>query len=572
MNRKKFVIVILILGLAVYFNATLNGFVWDDEELIVNNTLIHSIKNWQKFFFGGAFYSGGTGKLLGSYYKPLMTLAFSLLYSLFGAKPFFFHLLSLLIHITNSVLVYLLFEQLFGKLKKGFLAKSLSLFFLVHPIYSEVVLYASDMQDVFYFLFGMIGLLLTIKSKLINPRHLILVFLAFFLSLLSKETAILFIIAGFLYLFFFQKEKLKRYSFAAILSIGAYLFLRFAIASIPLTRYEIPPIAKAHFTQRLISIPKIIFYYLQTLVLPYNLAVNQHWVVQSINFKDFFLPFIFVFLFFAFFVFRIFSLVRTHKKTYLLYLFFFLWFTVSLFAHVQIFPLDVTVSGRWFYTPMVGLLGILGLELTHLNLLETKKSRKILTLVFFLFLTALSLRTFLRTFDFRSGLTLYSKDIFFSRQNYNLENNLGVELFRKGKINKAKLHFEKSVNLNPDWWTNWNNLGVIYEQEGKLDKAEEAYKKAVENGGYYLAYENLANLYFFKKKDIKAAKKFSKDALTTLPYNFRLWFILALAEYEMGNKSKALVAAKNAYLLNPNKNTFYVYSQLLKGKKLKLDY
>lgn len=555
-TKRQIITILIIAGFVVYSNSLLNGFVWDDEEQIVNNTLVHSLNNWPKFFFGGAFHSGGSGSLLGIYYKPLMTLSFSFLYSLFGPQPFFFHLLALLIHITNSVLVFFLFEYL------GLPAFILSLIFLVHPLYSEVVLYASNMQDALYFFFGLSAFLLALKPQL-NNRRGILISLLLLASMLSKETGILFAVLTGIYLLLFQKRKTAAFSLWALFSIGTYLFMRFALANIPFNKYEIAPIARISFGERLTNIPKIIVYYLQTLLFPHNLAPNQHWIITSINFKDFYLPLIISVLFLGLIFFPAFWLRQRKDKNFRLYLFFFIWFLFSLAIHLQIFPLDVTVSGRWFYLPMVGLLGMLGVGFHF---------KRMFVIAVLIAAALLSLRTIDRTFDWRNGLSLYSRDIKVSKDNFNLENNLGVELFRIGNYEEAERRFENSVKLAPHWWTNWNNLGAIEEHQGELDKAEESYKKAVDNGGYYLAYENLASLYLFKQKDIQKAREFSETSLKVLPYNPKLWFILALAEYQLGNRQEALSAARTAYQLNPDKNTFYVYSRLQQNQKLDLNF
>ncbi len=192
-SKLNIILIISLIGFFIFLPSLGNGFVWDDEEQIVNNTLIHSISNFPVFFSGGAFNSGGTGNLLGSYYKPLMTLSFSILYSLFGSTAFFFHLFSLTVHILSAIIIYLIFSYFFDK-NKSFI---LSLLFLIHPLYSEVIFYAANFQDVLFFFFGSLALLLTIYKK--NKQSLplcgkLLITLLLLCSLLSKETGIIFVI------------------------------------------------------------------------------------------------------------------------------------------------------------------------------------------------------------------------------------------------------------------------------------------------------------------------------------------------------------------------------------------
>lgn len=183
---------------------------------------------------------------------------------------------------------------------------------------------------------------------------------------------------------------------------------------------------------------------------------------------------------------------------------------LGLLPHMQFFPLDVTVSGRWFYSASLGLMGLLGVFIK-------KKWQNLLIIPIVCF----SFITFDRTYDFRNGFVLYSNDIKHDKNNFNLENNLGVEYFRLGNKNKACGHFQRSVDLNHIWWTNYNNLGVCKELVGELDEALVLYKTAIDNGQYYLAYENYAKI-LVKQGKVKEARNFIEESLKLLPENQEL--------------------------------------------------
>jgi tetratricopeptide (TPR) repeat protein len=82
--------------------------------------------------------------------------------------------------------------------------------------------------------------------------------------------------------------------------------------------------------------------------------------------------------------------------------------------------------------------------------------------------------------------------------------------------------------LAPYWWVNWNNLGAIYEREKNYKKAAEYYQKSVNNGQYYLAYENLAKILVFHSNDKKKTEEFLNEAINLFPKNENLWKIRAL--------------------------------------------
>src|SRR5690348_10152236 len=99
-------------GFTVYFYSLFNGFVGDDFDQLVNNPFVHSLANLPYFFLGGTF-NNGFVSLSGIYYKPLMTVLFSLLYTVFQVTPFFYHFTQLLFHLTNVILLYYLFKKFF---------------------------------------------------------------------------------------------------------------------------------------------------------------------------------------------------------------------------------------------------------------------------------------------------------------------------------------------------------------------------------------------------------------------------------------------------------------------------
>src|SRR5690349_8265942 len=110
-TTTKAITFIIIIGLLVYCNALFNGFVGDDNGQIVDNKLIHSLANLPLFFHGSTFYLQQVGQTAGVYYRPMLSTMFALIYALSGPNPFFFHLIQLLLHIVNCILIFLLFKK-----------------------------------------------------------------------------------------------------------------------------------------------------------------------------------------------------------------------------------------------------------------------------------------------------------------------------------------------------------------------------------------------------------------------------------------------------------------------------
>lgn len=218
MRVKTSVLILISLGLWVYFNSLFNNFIGDDYDQIIRNTAVHHIANIPKFFLGSTYESGGEDRLVGIYYRPIMLTIFSLVYSFFGEQPLYFHLFQVAIHIANAILVYIFLRQF---LKNG-VAFFASLIFLVHPINNETAVYVANLQDALFFFFGMLALVLTQQKRLsIKKYFLILLFLL--LSLFSKESGVLFLIIFLIYILIFNRKFLKPIYLSMPFIVAAYL-------------------------------------------------------------------------------------------------------------------------------------------------------------------------------------------------------------------------------------------------------------------------------------------------------------------------------------------------------------
>jgi len=245
-------LIIFILGFAAYFDGLRNQFIGDDNGQIVNNPVVHSITNIRLFFDGGTFYIGkGIAPLYGVYFRPLMTTVFSIIYTLFGAHSFYFHLAQMLLCIGSAIILYLLFKVFF----KPALALFLALIFLLHPVNSEVVFALSSMQDALFFFFGILGLYLLVHLK--STRSLLLVALCMLLSLFAKETGLLFIVMSILYLAWWDRKRLKYFAGSIVLPIALWLVLKIHAIGLLGTNPHNAPIDNLSLGGRLMTDPSI---------------------------------------------------------------------------------------------------------------------------------------------------------------------------------------------------------------------------------------------------------------------------------------------------------------------------
>ena len=102
-NKKKFflpIILIIILGFAVYGNSLNGQFIWDDEHLIENNP---NIKSWSYLprIFTEDIGAGG-GKEY-SFYRPLQMMTYMADYSLWRLNVKGYHLTNIILHILVAL-------------------------------------------------------------------------------------------------------------------------------------------------------------------------------------------------------------------------------------------------------------------------------------------------------------------------------------------------------------------------------------------------------------------------------------------------------------------------------------
>lgn len=505
--KKSFILI--SVGILLYSFSLFNGFVWDDE--LMNNPQL----------------SAAT-----AYFRPAMTVVNGTLFGVFGTQPFIFHLISVIFHIATAVLLFYLFKRFFKENNAFFL----SLIFLVHPALVEAVCFASALQEILFTFTGILALYIISRTKNSTLLTVFSAIILCFISLLMKETGIVFFVVLFCYLLFFHRKdtsEIQLYSALAVIVVFTYGMARLTSGSGFIQGVGLFPIMRVPLWVRFMNIPMIITYYIGTFFFPFHLGIAQHWVIRSMDIWHFWVPFGAVFVLFALGLYLLFPRRRESSRELPFkneinrldprlhggdtgkrqnnFFFFFLWFLLGLLPHLQLIPLNMTVAERWLYFPMIGMLGMIGSMLTKFEIINLKFKIAGIIIISLLFI-----RSFSRTLDWRNGLALYSSSIS-STSSFDLQNNMGVELFRIGKYAQAKPYFEASVRLAPYWWVNWNNLGAVYEYEKNIPKAKECYERAIQNGSYFLAYENLARILVMHGTDKKKAMEFVEKALRMFP-------------------------------------------------------
>lgn len=136
--------------LAAYWPARLNDFVqYDDQDYVTANSHVQQGLTWDGTLW--AFQTSHSAN-----WHPVTWLSHMLDCQLFGLRPAGHHLTNVLLHILNTVLLFLVLRQItFAPARSAFVAA----LFALHPLHVESVAWVSERKDLLSSLFGLLSLM-----------------------------------------------------------------------------------------------------------------------------------------------------------------------------------------------------------------------------------------------------------------------------------------------------------------------------------------------------------------------------------------------------------------------------
>ncbi|GAB4220353.1 MAG: hypothetical protein Kow001_01900 [Acidobacteriota bacterium] len=171
-------VLIALFGAILFANTLGHELLFDDVTLILQNPFVTSL-DWK-----GIIWDSG--------YRPVRTLTYALNYAISGEEPFSYHLVNVLLHGLNVLLLFRLVWLLSASNLMAGVAAGL---FAAHPAQTAAVAYVSGRKDLLAacFVFAAMALFLTLRR---GTRHRLAAAggsaVAFLLALGSKEVAIVF--------------------------------------------------------------------------------------------------------------------------------------------------------------------------------------------------------------------------------------------------------------------------------------------------------------------------------------------------------------------------------------------
>jgi hypothetical protein len=533
-------VALLIIGVSgvVAFMTGLSGpFMDDDGAQIVNNPVVQSIVHIQLLFAGGTFYNvGGIAPLNGVYYRPLTMAVYSLIYTLFGANAVAFHLFQLALCIATAFLVFLIFRYTF----RSVVALLLSLIFLLHPIDSQVAFAIASMQEPLSLFFGLLALWILLRYS--SVKSLVFVASCLFLSMLANETGVLCVAMSLAYLYWFNRERLL--SLAKVLSIPLVIFVGLSIHAVGILHFgNMGPIDKQPLIGRIMTMPAIVVFYIEKFIFPFKLSAGYYWVFPTFSLSHVLVPCILTGLFAAALAYGG-KLVRKRLPSQysLTYRFFACWLLLGLVAVLPFIPHDTTVSEAWFYFPMIGLLGMLGLIVLSLHL--TRRTALVATSTTLVIILALGIRTTIRGMEWQSLVSRATRDASASSEDYVAYNDLAASALAKGDYNNVKAYEQQSVAIFPTYDT-YVQLGLAQSHLGSYDAAINSYHRATSYGQAAIAYEYVCENLLFSTKPEEAIQ-FVEGTVKLFPRNSTLWTYYALLAADIHDSATANEAMTSA--------------------------
>lgn len=499
--------ILFVVTFSCYANTLGNGLFFDDEQFIYNNQSVQALDI--STIFSTSLVSGG-GKL-SNYYRPILFTGFGIEYQLFKKNGFIYHFNSALLHFFGGLLLYLLLHKLF---KSKSLALLTALFFLIHPIQTEAVSYASGRGDPLSFFFVMLSLLLSLSG---SKKYRVIAPVCFIFALLSKELAI--ITPGLIFLtHLFNEKSLSKTalvrSFRATLPFAIvaiiYFLLRISILNFSntLNFYNSANVYSTSLFVRLNTFLHLFPAYVQLLIFPKELFMERDSGISIQILPTIQSLFTLIFLVGA----VVFAFIK--KITQPVFLFGIGWIAVTFIPTSGIIPINGIFYEHFLYYPSVGFFLIISYAIRYLYIKATPISKELILALLFILIFLLSARTVLRNREWNNPVEFYTQTLSHV-QSPRAYNNLAMAYAEIHDANRSIINYKKAILLNDTYPETHFNLANAYLAIANKSSAETEYKTALRiDPSFYPAYGRLYQLY--KDSDNTRGIEWIKESLTDL--------------------------------------------------------
>jgi tetratricopeptide (TPR) repeat protein len=479
-------------------------------------------------------------------WHPVTWISLMLDSQFFGPRAGAFHAVNLLVHVANTLLLFLWLRHATGAKWRGALVAAL---FALHPLHVESVAWISERKDVLSTLFWMLALFgYTDYAKTGRVSRYFIALLLFGIGLMAKPMLVS-LPCVLLLLDYWPLRRFAEHRTFRLL-IEKLPFLAFSIASSAVTllvareqamtslgtvpiflRTENAALAYLAYIGKMFSPTELAVIY------PYNLHPSPVHALVSL----------------AGLMIASVAVISTRRSKPYLFTGWF-WFLVTLAPVIGIIQVGPqAMADRWTYIPFIGLFIILawgGWEAS--SLLRIPRFVQALGVSIALALCAWLTRAQLRYWHDSIALFQHAANV--TVENGVAEANLGFALAEQGRYDEAIAHYKTALQSQPRAII-WNNLGQSLVATGKLEEGINAFQNALRlNPSFSSAHRNLALALVRTGRQQESLIHFG-DAVRLEPENASMHNNYAILLGRAGRTDEAIREFQTALRLAPDAAT-----------------
>ena len=509
---------------------------------------------------------------------PLTWLSHMLDCQIFGLNPGGHHLVSLLIHAINSLLLFYLFRRLTNRLMPSLF---LALIFALHPMHVEPVAWASSRKDLLSAFFWIITMwsYTSYASKGGIARYL-LVLIFFLLGFMSKPMLVtipfILLLMDYWPLHRIDFGQSNRYSCLPVkITVPPKsennVYIKLISEKIPFFIISLAMIFLSYLAQkkygavadfdtlpmfaRITNIIVSYVSYIYKFIIPVKLSVHYPLYLPLPVWKVFISLIILVIISSV-------SIFYFRRRPYLFFGWF--WFLITLVPVIGFIQLgNQSMADRYSYIPLIGLSTIVSFHIYHIS--ENFSKRYLLGLITLILIFPMVILTAAQLQFWQNGVTLFEHAVELDKNNLKAHNNLGHALAVKGRHEEAISHFKKALGNNKIKRELQYNIAKAYQSLGEYDKAIQHYKSSLAIDPDYIdASLNLGTVYYHLK-DYDNAVYYFMNVLRINPGHAGAHNNLGVALLNQNKTEKAIYHFNMAIKSDP-KNEM-ARKNLIKAKK-----
>jgi protein O-mannosyl-transferase len=546
--------ILVTVTLLLYAPSLRNGFInFDDSDYIAQNSRVLHGLSWNNLAW--AFTTTFQGN-----WHPLTWLSLMATAQFFGPKPLGFHLVNLLLHILNVVLLFFLLQK-----ATGFLLRSVTVaaLFAVLPLNVEAVVWASERKSVLSTTFLVLALLAYgwYARKPAVGRYLGMMAL-FILSLLAKSMMVTLPFA----LLLVDYWPLER---AGTSPGDGKRWLKLGMEKIPLLVIALADTVMAIYAGHRggaldayngnaplgLRAENALWSYIAYIVKgiwPSHLAIIYPFPRHGLPGSKIITAGLLLLAITA-------AVWRWREKRYLLSGW--LWFLGTLVPVIGIIQTGPqSIADRWAYVSFLGLFVII-VWLAADCAAQIALPHAALVVPTLAILCGYAWVSHVQIGYWRSSYTVFSHALAVTTGNGYAENNLGIALeYEMGRPELAVQHYQAATALTPELPTAHYNFGTALEDEDRLDEAQREYELAIKyswNGNQSAqAHNNLGTLFVKRNEPAAAFREFSAAIRSDPAYDYS-YLNRAMLEYRERNLDAAQQDIERATQLMPTAGTYF---------------